>query len=88
MATVFMKWLETSPKDYERGIRMNTLGQITKIREKIAADEITPGMQVLDLGCGTGELTRMIAAAGAQVSAVDASPGMLGEAEEKIHSAS
>ncbi|MEN8242205.1 MAG: corrinoid protein-associated methyltransferase CpaM [Chloroflexota bacterium] len=87
MATVFMKWLETNPKDYERGIRLITLGRITRIREKIAAEYVKPGNQVLDLGSGTGELTRMIAAAGAQVSAVDASPGMLDEAEEKIQAA-
>ena len=26
MATVFMKWLENSPKDYDRGIQILTLG--------------------------------------------------------------
>ena len=36
MATVFMKWLETSPKDYDRGIQLLTLGRIQRIKEKIA----------------------------------------------------
>ncbi len=32
MATVFMKWLETSPKDYDRGIQLLTLGKIHRIK--------------------------------------------------------
>ena len=35
------------------------------------------GQRVLDLGCGTGELTAQIAASGAQVIGFDASPSML-----------
>jgi len=31
-----MKWLETSPKDYDRGIQLLTLGRIQRIKEKIA----------------------------------------------------
>ena len=87
MATVFMKWLESSPKDYERGIHLITLGRITRIREKLVLDYALPGLKVLDLGCGTGELTKRFAACGALVSAVDASPGMLVVAEEKIQAA-
>jgi ubiquinone/menaquinone biosynthesis C-methylase UbiE len=82
MATVFMKWLETSPKDYDRGIRLITLGQIERLRKKITANYVHPGQRVLDLGCGTGALTGMMAAKGAYVSAVDASPQMLAEAEK------
>ena len=37
MATVFMKWLETNPKDYDRGIQLLTLGKIQRTKEKIAA---------------------------------------------------
>lgn len=36
-----------------------------------------PGMSVLDLGCGNGTLTAKIAAAGARVTGLDASPEML-----------
>ena len=39
-----------------------------------------PGERVLDLGCGTGPLTRRIADAGADVVGVDASPAMVGRA--------
>lgn len=81
MATVFMKWLESSPKDYERGIQMITLGRIRALRKKIVSEYLHPEMRVLDLGCGPGELTKMMAAAGARVSAVDASAQMLAAAE-------
>jgi ubiquinone/menaquinone biosynthesis C-methylase UbiE len=84
MATVFMKWLETSPKDYDRGIRLLTLGKIQRIKEKIANDYIHPGMHVLEIGCGTGTLTSMMAARGAIVTGIDASPAMLAEAEKKV----
>jgi SAM-dependent methyltransferase len=36
-----------------------------------------PGSRVLDLGCGTGELARALAAAGLQVTGCDMSPSML-----------
>lgn len=35
-----------------------------------------PGERILDLGCGDGQLTRRIAATGAEVQGVDASPQM------------
>jgi SAM-dependent methyltransferase len=38
------------------------------------------GSRVLDLGCGTGELARALAAAGLQVTGCDVSPQMLGHA--------
>jgi len=36
-----------------------------------------PGERILDLGCGDGQLTQKIAASGAQVIGVDASPAMV-----------
>jgi 2-polyprenyl-3-methyl-5-hydroxy-6-metoxy-1,4-benzoquinol methylase len=38
------------------------------------------GLQVLDMACGQGELSRHLASEGAQVTAVDLSPRMLAEA--------
>ncbi len=84
MATVFMKWLETSPKDYDRGIQLLTLGRIQRIKDKIASAYIQDGTRVLEIGCGTGTLTLMMAQRGATVTGIDASPRMLGEAEKKI----
>ncbi|HUH96090.1 MAG TPA: corrinoid protein-associated methyltransferase CpaM [Anaerolineales bacterium] len=87
MATVFMKWLEKSPKDYDRGIQLLTLGRIGRLKEKIANDYVRPGMRVLEIGCGTGSLTLRMAQRGAALTAIDASPGMLAEAEKKIKGA-
>src|SRR5215218_4868040 len=41
------------------------------------------GLAVLDLGCGTGRHALWLAAAGARVTAVDFSEGMLAEARQK-----
>jgi malonyl-CoA O-methyltransferase len=41
------------------------------------------GLAVLDLGCGTGRHSLWLSAAGAEVTAVDFSEGMLGEARRK-----
>ena len=41
---------------------------------------VPPGGQVLDLGCGTGELARVLASAGWPVTACDISEQMLGRA--------
>jgi ubiquinone/menaquinone biosynthesis C-methylase UbiE len=84
MATVFMKWLETSPKDYDRGIQLLTLGQIQHIKARIADHYVRQGMRVLEIGCGTGTLTIMMAARGAEVVGIDVSPAMLAEAEKKV----
>ncbi|MBD2703335.1 methyltransferase domain-containing protein [Spirosoma sp. BT702] len=39
-----------------------------------------PGERILDLGCGTGELTARIAESGAEVIGLDASPSMIANA--------
>jgi 2-polyprenyl-3-methyl-5-hydroxy-6-metoxy-1,4-benzoquinol methylase len=87
MATVFMKWLETSPKDYDRGIQLLTLGKIQRIKDTIAENYVRAGTRVLEIGCGTGTLTQMMAQRGAIVTGIDASPRMLAEAEKKVKDA-
>jgi trans-aconitate methyltransferase len=42
-----------------------------------------PGESILDLGCGDGQLTQRIVAAGARVSGVDASPEMVAAARNR-----
>lgn len=41
-----------------------------------------PGERIIDLGCGTGQLTAEIAAAGAETLGIDASAEMIGQARQ------
>lgn len=84
MATAFMRWLETKPGDYDRGIRILTLGQLEPLQQRLVDDHIQPGWDVLEIGCGTGALTVMLADAGANVAALDRSQAMLREAELRV----
>lgn len=47
-----------------------------------AAAQVAPGMQVLDVACGTGAAARAAAGLGAEVTGVDLNPGMLAEARK------
>ncbi len=60
----------------------NPLTSLEEPRIKAAAGEVR-GSAVLDLGCGTGRHTAWLAAAGAAVTALDFSEGMLREARRK-----
>ena len=53
------------------------------VRQVVSQLEIRPGMQSLDLGCGSGWATRLLASAapGAGAVGVDASPEMIARAE-------
>lgn len=43
-----------------------------------------PGERILDLGCGTGQLTEAIAERGATVIGIDADPAMIAEAQQQF----
>lgn len=45
--------------------------------------DVKPGERILDLGCGTGDLTKLIWEKGADVFGVDASPDMITKAKDK-----
>jgi ubiquinone/menaquinone biosynthesis C-methylase UbiE len=62
---------------YDRGISLLTLGRLGWLWDRVVEDFIRPGIRVLELGCGTGGLTRRMAEAGADVIAIDVSPSML-----------
>jgi ubiquinone/menaquinone biosynthesis C-methylase UbiE len=47
------------------------------------AAQIQPGTKVLDLGCGSGDLSLQLLARGANVTGVDISPGMIGVARRR-----
>jgi 2-polyprenyl-3-methyl-5-hydroxy-6-metoxy-1,4-benzoquinol methylase len=60
-----------NPETYGRdGAFVHELG---RGRARVARAQ--PGERILDLGCGDGQLTQRIAASGASVVGIDASPG-------------
>lgn len=55
--------------------------------QALEALSLRPGDRVLELGCGTGGITRRLVAAGARVHAIDASPVMLARARRRAPAA-
>src|ERR1700736_2059184 len=45
--------------------------------------KVDPGTRVLDVGCGVGRWSRLLAARGAVVTGVDLSPTMIAQAERR-----
>jgi ubiquinone/menaquinone biosynthesis C-methylase UbiE len=57
------------------------LGRSRRLRQQLVSTlEIRRGDRVLELGCGSGQVTERLVAAGADVTAVDALPEMLARA--------
>jgi demethylmenaquinone methyltransferase / 2-methoxy-6-polyprenyl-1,4-benzoquinol methylase len=69
---------------YDRLNRIISLGQDRRWRrDTVAALRLTPGAAVLDVGCGTGDLCDVAAAAGYAPVGVDFSAGMLAAAHTR-----
>jgi ubiquinone/menaquinone biosynthesis C-methylase UbiE len=79
---VWMRLLESAPERYDFGIRLLSLGHIDRVYRRVA--ELVRGPSVLDLGCGTGNMTMLLAQSGLCVVGVDLSPEMLAVARRKI----
>lgn len=77
-----MRVLESAPRRYDFGVRLLSLGHIQKIYDRVA--QLTQGPEVLDLGCGTGNLAVRLAARGLHVTGVDLSPEMLDLARQRV----
>jgi len=84
LSYIFMKILESRPNRYDRGIRLLTCGHAERIKQEIVSAFIHPGMRILDIGCGTGDLAVKAARAGALVTGLDISEGMLAVARRRI----
>lgn len=82
-SSVFMKVLESAPYRYDRGILMLTRGRIKGVYLSIAQMVAAPGKRILDIGCGTGNVSLACAELGAQVVGIDIDSDMLEVAREK-----
>ncbi|MCY4028021.1 MAG: class I SAM-dependent methyltransferase, partial [Acidobacteria bacterium] len=76
---------------YDRGARVydhdaNPLPALEGPHVRAALGEVR-GLDVVDLGCGTGRHTAWLAQAGARVTALDFSAGMLARARRKVPAA-
>jgi len=59
-------------------------GGVHRLRsEALDLIEIKPGLRVLELGCGTGGVTRLLLARGAEVTSIDGSERMLARARRR-----
>lgn len=80
----YMKFLESSPERYDRGIRWLSGGRIDEYYERVAEEaRAGEGWRILDIGCGTGGVSRTCARRGARVTGIDVNPGMLEIARSK-----
>jgi 2-polyprenyl-3-methyl-5-hydroxy-6-metoxy-1,4-benzoquinol methylase len=65
------------PEFYNRAIQLE---QRLALRPWL---DVRPGTRVLDVGCGVGRWSRLLAAQGAEVTGVDLSPTMIAQARER-----
>jgi ubiquinone/menaquinone biosynthesis C-methylase UbiE len=63
-------------------------GGSRRVRQRfVSALDVSPGHRVLELGCGTGQVTALLVAAGAEVVAIDPLPAMLEGARRRAPAA-
>lgn len=53
-------------------------------RAEMLTSHLKPGMNVLEIGCGSGYFTKELAKTGALVTAIDISPDLMDEARSKV----
>jgi len=81
---VLMRFLESSPWRYDKGMRLITMGNITEIYDYVASF-LEVKSRVLDLCCGTGEIIlRALKKGTYYIKGIDINSSMLRVAREKI----
>ncbi|MFQ5478621.1 MAG: corrinoid protein-associated methyltransferase CpaM [Candidatus Binatia bacterium] len=82
---VLMKLLESAPRRYEAAMRVITLGWVDRAGRRLVDLALGEGgPRVLELGCGTGAVTKRLLEAGANVDALDQNPDMLDVARREL----
>ena len=78
------KWAEQA--EYMRDFHLQELEETGSAWERILKKHLAdaPGKKVLDVGCGTGFLSVLLARNGWEVTAIDSSPSMLVQAKNTI----
>jgi ubiquinone/menaquinone biosynthesis C-methylase UbiE len=80
-----MRWLEGSPERYDAGMRILTFGRVGSLHAAVSNSAAAkPGARVLEIGCGSGSVTMLLAERGATVTAIDQSPEMLEQAKARL----
>lgn len=81
-AYLLMKILEAFPRRYERGIRFLGGKKLGERYDRLIS-YVKRGDRVLDIGCGTGELSLKAARKGGKVRGMDVNASLLEEARRK-----
>lgn len=81
-AYLLMKILEAFPRRYDRGIRFLGGKKLDEGYNRLLS-YVKRGDQVLDIGCGTGELSLKAARKGGRVKGMDVNASLLEEARRK-----
>lgn len=77
-ARLYGRWAETYSSDRSRGLRAGILVRQRQAILRLAAPRA--GDRVLDLGCGSGDMVRLVRNTVSEVWGVDASPQMIAQA--------
>lgn len=70
---------------WSKGYKKKSFKKRLKIIESILENKVEEGARWLDLGCGSGVITKVLLSLGANVTAVDGSPKMLSYLEKSYH---
>ncbi len=83
LSYVYMKLLEGRPESYDRRMDRLSRGRV-RAAKRALADEVPRGSQVLEIGCGAGELACKLLERGCIVLGFDASAAMVEAAQAHV----